>query len=163
PPGTPSARNFSVVGPGHPGRAATRGRMAGIMTTQSTRGYGPVVQDHFHRPRNVGFFDEAQADDATAEVGSRQESGVIRLQLRVDGAGIIKDACLGAYGCGETIAAASWVSEWVRGKSLPQARRLTSTELVQVLALPPVKTHCALLAEDAVKAAVDHYMQRESS
>ncbi|HLU15894.1 MAG TPA: iron-sulfur cluster assembly scaffold protein [Burkholderiaceae bacterium] len=133
------------------------------MTTQSTRGYGPVVQEHFHRPRNVGFFDEAQADVATAEVGSRQEGGVIRLQLRVDGSGIIKDSCFKAYGCGATIAAASWVSEWVKGKSLPQARSLTSTELVQALALPPVKTHCALLAEDAVKAAVDHYMQRESS
>jgi|SRR5690625_1283990 len=127
------------------------------------KGYSPAVRDHFVRPRNAGSFDDADPAVGTARVGARDQGGLIQLQIRVDGSGIIEDSRFKAYGCGATIAAASWVAEQIRGKSLEQARALHSSEVVQALSLPPVKIHCALLAEDAVKAAVDHYMQRESS
>lgn len=125
------------------------------------RGYPEGVRDHFISPRNVGSFDASDPQVGTATVGSRDQGAVIRMQIRVDESGIINGICFKAYGCGATIAAASWVTEWAKGKRLEQISDLHSTLLIQALSLPPVKTHCAMLAEDALKAAADHYMQRQ--
>lgn len=131
------------------------------MSTAATQGYSPMVQDHFIQPRNVGAFDIADAQVGSAQVGARDQGAAIRMQIRVDESGIINDTCFKAYGCGATIAAASWVTEWAKGKTLDQVSDLHSTELIQALSLPLVKTHCAMLAEDAIKAAVSHYIQRQ--
>lgn len=133
----------------------------GVKTVVPDRGYNPLVLEHFTSPRNVGSLDQNDSDVATATVGSQNQGGVIRVQIRVDESGIINAICFKAYGCGATIAAASWATEWAKGKHIGQVADFNSTMLIQALSLPPVKTHCAMLAEDAVKAAVDHYMQRQ--
>lgn len=125
------------------------------------RGYGQVVLDHFIHPRNAGVFDANDPDVGSALVGAVDQGGAIQMQIRVDGSGIINETRFKAYGCGATIAAASWTTEWAKGKSLEQVSGLRSTELIHALSLPPVKTHCAILAEDAIKAAVDNYTQRQ--
>lgn len=125
------------------------------------RGYGPAVWDHFINPRNVGSFDPTDLDVGSACLGAVDQGGVVRMQIRVDESGIINETCFKAYGCGATIASASWVTDWAKGKTLDQASDLRSTELIHALSLPPVKTHCAILAEDAIKAAVDNYTQRQ--
>lgn len=136
-----------------------RGPAHNAVTTE--RGYNPVVLDHFVSPRNVGSFEQGDPQVGTATAGSRDEGAIIRMQIRVDESGIINDICFKAYGCGATIAAASWVTEWAKGKRPEQISDLHNTLLIQALSLPPVKTHCAMLAEDAIKAAADHYMQRQ--
>lgn len=146
--------------PGRPFPAsAERPRQADL----PTRGYGRAVLDHFTHPRNVGAMDVSGPNVGSARVGAIDQGAVIQMQIRVDESGIINDTCFKAYGCGATIAAASWVTEWARGKSLDQACGLRSTELIQALSLPPVKTHCAMLAEDAIKAAVDNYTHKQES
>lgn len=127
----------------------------------TNRGYGSVVLDHFIHPRNVGTFDPGDPDVGSAVVGTVDQGAVIQLQIRVDESGIINGTCFKAYGCGATIATASWVTEWAKGKSCDQASGLRSTELTRALSLPPVKTHCAILAEDAITAAVDNYTQKQ--
>lgn len=119
------------------------------------------VHDHFHFPRNVGRFDVAAQNVGTALVGVPDQGGIIRLQIRVDQTGTIIDTRFKAYGCESTIAVASWVSEWLKDKDLNEASGLSSTRLIQDLSLPPVKTHCAMLAEDAVRAAVTDYKQKQ--
>lgn len=143
--------------------AIMSGTVAGQGTSSVGRGYSDAVQDHFLNPRNVGTFDDTDPAVGTATAGARNQGAIIQMQIRVDQSGIINAICFKAYGCGATIAAASWVTEWVKGKNLAQVAELRSTDLVQALSLPPVKTHCAMLAEDAIKAAVDHYMQRQES
>lgn len=149
----PSAVVRSGSGP-NPGKTASISAGAG-------RGYNPTVQDHFMAPRNVGSFAPGDRHVGTAIVGSRDQGALIRMQIRVSESGIISAICFKAYGCGATIAAASWVTEWAKGKCLEQISELHSAVLIQALSLPPVKTYCAMLAEDAIKAAVDHYMQRQ--
>lgn len=135
----------------------------GVISVPATagRGYHPVVRDHFMAPRNVGSFKQDDQHVGTAVVGSRDQGAVIRMQIQVNESGIINAICFKAYGCGATIAAASWVTEWAKGKHVQQVSELHNATLIQALSLPPVKTHCAMLAEDAIKAAVDHYMQRQ--
>lgn len=135
----------------------------GTVASSVERGYNALITDHFVSPRNVGSLDSSDPAVGTATVGSRDQGAVLRMQIRVDESGIINSICFKAYGCGATIAAASWVTEWAKGKRLEQVSDFHSTMLVQALSLPPVKTHCAMLAEDAIKAAVDHYMQRQES
>lgn len=120
-----------------------------------------LVQDHFHHPRNIGRMDPAAQDVGSALVGAPDQGGVIRLQIRVDQTGTIIDTRFKAYGCMSTIAVASWVSEWLKGKGIDEASELRSTSLVHDLSLPSVKTHCSMLAEDAVKAAVADYRKKQ--
>jgi len=129
--------------------------MADVVITQDP------VQDHFHHPRNIGRMDAAAQDVGSALVGAPDQGGVIRLQIRVDQTGTIIDTRFKAYGCVSTIAVASWVSEWLKGKGVDEASGLRSTRLVRDLSLPPVKTHCSMLAEDAVRAAVADYKQKQ--
>lgn len=140
---------------------ADSGKDSRYETPAVTRGYSHMVRDHFTFPRNVGVFDVNDPDVGSALVGAVDQGGAILMQIRVDGSGIINETRFKAYGCGATIAAASWTTEWATGKSLEQASDLRSTELIHALSLPPVKTHCAILAEDAIKAAVDNYTQRQ--
>lgn len=125
------------------------------------RGYAKQVQDHFVHPRNVGVFEPGLQGIGSAMVGEASQGGVILMQIRVDQSGMIIDSRFKAYGCAATIAVASWVSEWVKGKSLQNAARLSSVELIDALSLPPVKTHCAMLAEDAIRAACYDYTQKQ--
>lgn len=145
-----------------PANAGHRGRVhTPVSASPAGRGYSPQVEDHYRHPRNVGKLDSSDVDVGTGIAGAPDQGGVVRLQLRVDRSGNIEDTRFKAYGCGSTIAAASWASEWMKGKSLDQALSLRSTELVRALGLPPVKTHCAILAEDAIKAAVGDYMRKQ--
>ncbi len=122
--------------------------------------YSENVQEHYQRPRNVGSFDQADQSVGTGLVGSPALGEVTRLQIKVDESGIIKDARFKTYGCGCAIASGSLVSEWVKGKSLDQALDIQSTHIAKELALPPVKIHCSILAEDAIKAAVQDYRRK---
>lgn len=124
------------------------------------RGYSQQVVDHYYEPRNLGRFATA-ANVGTGWAGSPELGGVIRLQVRVDASGIIEDTRFKAYGCGSTIAAASWVSESLKGKSLQQALDLHGSDIVHALALPPVKTFCSILAQDAIHAAVNDYRRKQ--
>lgn len=141
--------------------AADSGKDSRYEASSVNRGYGHMVRDHFTHPRNVGVFDVNDPDVGSALVGAVDQGGAIQMQIRVDESGIINESRFKAYGCGATIAAASWTTEWATGKSLEQASGLRSAELIHALSLPPVKTHCAILAEDAIKAAVDNYTQRQ--
>lgn len=119
--------------------------------------YSEAVQDHFRHPRNVGSFPVQLARVGRGRAGQAATGGVLHLQLHVSESGIISDTRFRAYGCGATIAAGSYVSQWLQGKTLQQAGQLSMQQVVQALELPPVKVHCAMLAEDALKAAVDHF------
>lgn len=119
------------------------------------------VQDHFLHPRNVGRLDDRNLQVGSGLVGAVDQGGVIRIQIQVDQSGMINDTRFKAYGCGATIAAASWLSEWAKGKHVDQISTLSSTEIIHALSLTPVKTHCAMLAEDAIKAALADYTQKQ--
>ena len=123
--------------------------------------YSDKVLDHYENPRNVGKFDENDENVGTGMVGAPACGDVMRLQIRVSDDGIIEDAKFKTYGCGSAIASSSLLTEWVRGKSLDQAREIRNTEIAQELCLPPVKIHCSVLAEDAIKAAVDNYRNKK--
>ena len=123
--------------------------------------YSDKVLDHYENPRNVGKFDENDEDVGTGMVGAPACGDVMRLQIRVSDDGIIEDAKFKTYGCGSAIASSSLLTEWVRGKSLDEAREIRNTEIAQELSLPPVKIHCSVLAEDAIKAAVDNYRNKK--
>jgi len=116
--------------------------------------YSEKVLDHYENPRNVGKLDPADANVGTGMVGAPACGDVMRLQIRVNDAGIIEDAKFKTYGCGSAIASSSLLTEWVKGKNLDEAAAIKNTEIVEELALPPVKIHCSVLAEDAIKAAV---------
>ncbi|PLC53522.1 Fe-S cluster assembly scaffold IscU [Pollutimonas nitritireducens] len=122
--------------------------------------YSDKVIDHYENPRNVGAFDKADIRVGTGLVGAPADGEVMKLQIRVDESGIIEDACFKTYGCGSAIASSSLVTEWVKGKTLDQAIQIRNTEIARELALPPVKIHCSILAEDAIKAAVRNYKEK---
>lgn len=122
--------------------------------------YSDKVQDHYQYPRNVGAFDPTDPDVGSGLVGSPAVGEVTRLQIKVDESGIIRETRFKTYGCGCAIASGSLVSEWVKGKSLSQALSIQSTDIAQALSLPPIKIHCSILAEDAIKAAVQDYQRK---
>ena len=119
--------------------------------------YSTKVIDHYENPRNVGSFDKSDEQVGTGMVGAPACGDVMKLQIRVNEQGVIEDARFKTYGCGSAIASSSLVTEWVKGKTLDQARTIRNTHIAEELALPPVKIHCSILAEDAIKAAIDDY------
>jgi len=121
--------------------------------------YSDKVIDHYENPRNVGSFDKADTDVGTGMVGAPACGDVMKLQIKVTD-GIITDAKFKTYGCGSAIASSSLVTEWVKGKTLDQARTITNSTIAEELALPPVKIHCSILAEDAIKAAIEDYNKK---
>jgi nitrogen fixation NifU-like protein len=119
--------------------------------------YSDKVLDHYENPRNVGAFDKGDEDIGTGMVGAPACGDVMKLQIKVGANGLIEDAKFKTYGCGSAIASSSLVTEWVKGKTLDQALEIKNTQIAEELALPPVKIHCSILAEDAIKAAVLDY------
>ena len=119
--------------------------------------YSEKVVDHYENPRNVGAFGKDEIDIGTGMVGAPACGDVMKLQIKVGANGIIEDAKFKTYGCGSAIASSSLVTEWVKGKTLDEAMNLKNTQIAEELALPPVKIHCSILAEDAIKAAVLDY------
>ena len=122
--------------------------------------YSDKVLDHYENPRNVGSFAKDASDVGTGMVGAPACGDVMKLQIRVNEQGIIEDARFKTYGCGSAIASSSLVTEWVKGKSLDEAEQIKNTQIAEELALPPVKIHCSILAEDAIKAAVADYRRK---
>jgi nitrogen fixation NifU-like protein len=125
--------------------------------------YSNKVIDHYENPRNVGAFAKDDPTVATGMVGAPACGDVMKLQIKVNEQGIIEDAKFKTYGCGSAIASSSLVTEWVKGKSLDEAAQIKNTDIAQELALPPVKIHCSILAEDAIKAAIADYKTRHGS
>jgi len=125
--------------------------------------YSDKVIDHYENPRNVGTFDKNDESVGTGMVGAPACGDVMRLQIKVNDAGIIEDAKFKTYGCGSAIASSSLITEWVKGKSLDDALAIKNSEIAEELELPPVKIHCSILAEDAVKAAVADYRKRQEN
>ncbi|MEK8048188.1 Fe-S cluster assembly scaffold IscU [Ideonella margarita] len=126
--------------------------------------YSDKVIDHYENPRNVGAFEKGDDDVGTGMVGAPACGDVMKLQIKVNPAtGLIEDARFKTYGCGSAIASSSLVTEWVKGKTLDQALDIKNTHIAEELALPPVKIHCSILAEDAIKAAVDDYKSRHGA
>jgi len=125
--------------------------------------YSEKVIDHYNNPRNVGTFDKESGAVGTGMVGAPACGDVMKLQIRVNDAGIIEDACFKTYGCGSAIASSSLVTEWVKGKSLDEAAAIRNSQIAEELALPPVKIHCSVLAEDAIKAAIADYQAKHGS
>ncbi len=124
--------------------------------------YSEKVIDHYENPRNVGSFDKNDASVATGMVGAPACGDVMKLQIKVGPDGIIQDAKFKTYGCGSAIASSSLVTEWVKGKSIDEAGKIKNTQIAEELALPPVKIHCSILAEDAIKAAIADYKSRHA-
>ncbi|MBL8343129.1 MAG: Fe-S cluster assembly scaffold IscU [Rubrivivax sp.] len=125
--------------------------------------YSDKVVEHYENPRNVGSFDKGDETVGTGMVGAPACGDVMKLQIKVNPAtGLIEDARFKTYGCGSAIASSSLVTEWVKGKSLDEAMTIKNTQIAQELALPPVKIHCSILAEDAIKAAVSDYKAKHS-
>jgi nitrogen fixation NifU-like protein len=122
--------------------------------------YSDKVLDHYENPRNVGAFDKGDATVGTGMVGAPACGDVMKLQIKVGEDGVIEDAKFKTYGCGSAIASSSLVTEWVKGKTLDEALSIKNTQIAEELALPPVKIHCSILAEDAIKAAVADYKAR---
>ena len=125
--------------------------------------YSDKVLDHYENPRNVGSLDKDDPDVGTGMVGAPACGDVMKLQIKVDENGIISDARFKTYGCGSAIASSSLVTEWVKGKTLDEASTIRNTEIAKELALPPVKIHCSILAEDAIKAAIEDYKKKHSN
>ena len=125
--------------------------------------YSNKVIDHYENPRNVGKLDENDESVGTGMVGAPACGDVMRLQIRVSPDGIIEDAKFKTYGCGSAIASSSLLTEWVRGKSLDEAGEISNVQIAQELSLPPVKIHCSVLAEDAIKAAITDYRSKHGS
>ena len=122
--------------------------------------YSDKVLDHYENPRNVGSFDKNSDDVGTGMVGAPACGDVMKLQIKVNEQGIIEDAKFKTYGCGSAIASSSLVTEWVKGKSIDEAAGIKNTQIAAELALPPVKIHCSILAEDAIKAAIEDYRRK---
>lgn len=123
--------------------------------------YSNKVVDHYENPRNVGAFDKNDPNVGSGMVGAPACGDVMRLQIKVNDDGIIEDAKFKTYGCGSAIASSSLVTEWIKGKSLDEAGAIKNTDIAEELALPPVKIHCSILAEDAIKAAIDDYKSKK--
>lgn len=124
--------------------------------------YSDKVIDHYENPRNVGSFDKGDTSVGTGMVGAPACGDVMKLQIKVDN-GVITDAKFKTYGCGSAIASSSLVTEWLKGKSLDEATEIRNTQIAEELALPPVKIHCSILAEDAIKAAVKDYKDKHGT
>lgn len=125
--------------------------------------YSDKVLDHYENPRNVGSFDKADTSVGTGMVGAPACGDVMKLQIKVDDNGVIEDARFKTYGCGSAIASSSLLTEWVKGKTLEEASEIKNSQIAEELALPPVKVHCSVLAEDAIKAAISDYQGKSSS
>ena len=125
--------------------------------------YSEKVIDHYENPRNVGSFDKNDPTVSTGMVGAPACGDVMKLQLKISDDGIIEDAKFKTYGCGSAIASSSLVTEWVKGKSVEEAGEIKNTAIAEELALPPVKIHCSILAEDAIKAAIEDYKNKHTS
>jgi nitrogen fixation protein NifU and related proteins len=125
--------------------------------------YSEKVVEHYENPRNVGSFEKGDLSVGTGMVGAPACGDVMKLQIKVGANGIIEDAKFKTYGCGSAIASSSLVTEWVKGKSLDEAMTIKNTQIAEELALPPVKIHCSILAEDAIKAAIDDYRQKHGA
>jgi nitrogen fixation NifU-like protein len=124
--------------------------------------YSDKVIDHYENPRNVGALDKGDPTVGTGMVGAPACGDVMKLQIRVSASGIIEDAKFKTYGCGSAIASSSLVTEWVKGKTLDEAMTIRNTQIAEELALPPVKIHCSILAEDAIKAAIEDYRTKHA-
>jgi nitrogen fixation NifU-like protein len=124
--------------------------------------YSDKVIDHYENPRNVGALDKGDPTVGTGMVGAPACGDVMKLQIRVGANGVIEDAKFKTYGCGSAIASSSLVTEWVKGKTLDEAMSIKNTQIAEELALPPVKIHCSILAEDAIKAAIDDYRTKHA-
>jgi len=124
--------------------------------------YSDKVVDHYENPRNVGKMNADDPDVGTGMVGAPACGDVMRLQIKVNDEGVIEDAKFKTYGCGSAIASSSLLTEWVKGQSIDQAETIRNTEIAEELALPPVKIHCSVLAEDAIKAAVNDYRSKNN-
>lgn len=124
--------------------------------------YSEKVIEHYENPRNVGSFDKDDPNVGSGMVGAPACGDVMKLQIKVSDDGIIEDARFKTYGCGSAIASSSLITEWVKGKTLEQAASIKNTEIAEELALPPVKIHCSILAEDAIKAAIEDYKNKHS-
>jgi nitrogen fixation NifU-like protein len=122
--------------------------------------YSDKVMDHYENPRNVGSFDKDDQGVGTGMVGAPACGDVMRLQIKVSDEGVIEDAVFKTYGCGSAIASSSLVTEWVKGKTLDEAAEIKNADIAEELALPPVKIHCSVLAEDAIKAAITDYKSK---
>ena len=125
--------------------------------------YSDKVLDHYENPRNVGKLDESDDSVGTGMVGAPACGDVMRLQIKVDDEGVIEDAKFKTYGCGSAIASSSLLTEWVKGKNLDEAEQIRNTEIAEELALPPVKIHCSVLAEDAIKAAIADLREKQGT
>ena len=124
--------------------------------------YSDKLLDHYENPRNVGTLNKEESDVGTGLVGAPACGDVMKLQIKVDEDGIIEDAKFKTFGCGSAIASSSLVTEWVKGKTVDEASEIKNTDIAQELALPPVKIHCSILAEDAIKAAISDYKSKKS-
>jgi len=122
--------------------------------------YSDKVIDHYENPRNVGSFAKDEKNIGTGMVGAPACGDVMKLQIKVNDAGVIEDARFKTYGCGSAIASSSLLTEWVRGKTLDEAMSIKNTDIAEELALPPVKIHCSVLAEDAIRAAISDYQKK---
>ena len=125
--------------------------------------YSEKLMDHYEHPRNVGTLDKDDSQVGTGMVGAPACGDVMRLQIKVNDKGVIEDAKFKTYGCGSAIASSSLVTEWVKGKNLDDAEKITNSAIAEELALPPVKIHCSILAEDAVKAAIEDYRKKQAA
>ena len=125
--------------------------------------YSEKVIDHYENPRNVGSLDKEDPNVGTGMVGAPACGDVMKLQIKVDKKGVIEEAKFKTYGCGSAIASSSLVTEWVKGKSVEEAAKIKNTEIASELSLPPVKIHCSILAEDAIKAAVEDYKKKSDT
>ena len=126
--------------------------------------YSDKVVDHYNNPRNVGSMDKSRTDVGTGMVGAPECGDVMKLQIQVNAAtGIIEDAKFKTFGCGSAIASSSLATEWLKGKSVDEALEIKNTDIVSELALPPVKIHCSVLAEDAIKAAINDYKTKQGA
>ena len=123
--------------------------------------YSEKVIDHYENPRNVGSMDKDESNIGTGMVGAPACGDVMRLQIKVSNEGVIEDAKFKTYGCGSAIASSSLLTEWVKGKTLDEAGEIKNTEIAAELELPPVKIHCSVLAEDAIKAAIEEYKSKK--
>ncbi|MAR55596.1 MAG: Fe-S cluster assembly scaffold IscU [Rickettsiales bacterium] len=125
--------------------------------------YSEKVVDHYENPRNVGSFGKEEAGIGTGLVGAPACGDVMKLQIRVNESGVIEDAKFKTFGCGSAIASSSLITEWVKGKSIDEAMMIKNTQIAEELALPPVKIHCSVLAEDAIKAAISDYKSKNGT
>jgi nitrogen fixation NifU-like protein len=125
--------------------------------------YSDKVLDHYENPRNVGSFDTSDTSVGTGMVGAPACGDVMKLQIKVNSNGVIEDARFKTYGCGSAIASSSLLTEWVKGKTLEEASKIKNSQIAEELALPPVKVHCSVLAEDAIKAAITDFRQKNEA